>query len=105
MRAGSTESRPTRSALRRLQPAPEHFGHAPRLSDAAAGGVGLPRVEHFADCAQAVLAHAFGKTFEELPSVGIFARMHFEPRVDERPDEPGPDRTLVIRSIARTQIA
>src|SRR5437763_14821070 len=65
----------------------------------------LARVEHFADCAQAVLIHPLGKTLEKFSRGGVFARMDFEPRVDERPDEPGPHSSLVIRTVARTQIA
>src|ERR1700731_605185 len=47
--------------LRRLHPAAQHFGHTPGLGDAAPGGVRLTRVENFADRADPVFVHAFGK--------------------------------------------
>ena len=31
--------------------------------------------------------------------------MHFQPRVDERPDQPCPDRALMISAIARTKVS
>ena len=30
--------------------------------------------------------------------------MHFEPGVNERTDKPGPDRALMIRAVARSQV-
>src|ERR1051325_6507899 len=93
------------ASLHCFQPAPEHLRPAPGLRDAAARRVRLPRVEHFADRANAVVVHAFWGTFEELPRRGVFSRMHFQPCVDERSDEPRPDRALVIRAVSRTEIA
>jgi hypothetical protein len=42
-------------ALRRLCPTPQHFGHAPGLSDAPSGGEGGIGIEDFADRAYANL--------------------------------------------------
>ncbi len=64
---GSTESRPTRKAgSRRLHPAAQHFRHAPGLGDAAAGGVRLARVEHFANRSDSIFVQMFRKTLEEF---------------------------------------
>src|SRR3954466_13088835 len=89
----------SRNSSRRLQPAAQHLGHAPGLRDATARRVRLARVEHFADRADPVLVHAFGKPLEEFARVGVLAWMDFEPRVDERPDEPGPDRALMVSAV------
>src|SRR5262245_57679224 len=35
----------------------------------------------------------------------ILTRIYSEPGVDERPDQPGPDRPLVISRVARAQVA
>src|SRR5205807_9162148 len=55
--------------------------------------------------ADPVFVHAFGKSFEKLPRILFFLRMHFQPRVDERPDQPCPDRALMISAIARTKVS
>ena len=41
---------------------------------------------------------AFARAFQIL-------RMHFEPRIDVGADQPGPNRSLVIGSVAGTKIA
>ena len=42
----------------------------------------------------------------EIPSrTGVVLRMHLEPGVDPRADEPAPHRPLMVRRVARTQIA
>src|SRR5437763_7997138 len=42
---------------------------------------------------------------EESPRPRFVLRMHFEPRVDPRPDEPRPYRALMVRRVARPEIA
>src|SRR2546427_5717965 len=42
--------------------------------------------------------------FEKFTCGGAIVRMHFEPRVNKWANEPGPNRALMIRAIARTQI-
>src|SRR5207237_8082451 len=83
----------------------QHFCDGPVLRDGTSRSLRFAGIEHFADRADAVLVHALGKTFEELQRIWLLFRMHFEPRVDERPDEPGPDRALVIRAVPGPEIA
>src|SRR5205085_892212 len=83
----------------RFQPAPQNFGDAPSLGDAAAGRVRFARVEDFTDRPDPVFVHAFGKPLEKFSGPGFLGRMHFQPGVDERPDQPGPDRSLMIAPI------
>ena len=35
----------------------------------------------------------------------LFVRMKFQPGIDKRPDQPGPDRSLMIGGVARLQVA
>src|SRR6476661_4857560 len=59
--------------LREFQPAAEHFGHAPRLSDAAARQERRFGVEHFADLPDAgfvQVAIEVGEPFAKLAAVG-----------------------------------
>src|SRR5713226_7358363 len=46
----------------------------------------------------------FRKTLEKFSRGRAIVRMHLQPRVDKRTDQPGPDRALMIRAIARPQI-
>ena len=45
------------------------------------------------------------KTIEERQGSGAFFRMGSKPGVDERADQPGPNRALMIGGIARTEVA
>ena len=40
------------------------------------------------------------ESFKKFAAGGTIVRMNFEPRVDEWPDQPGPDRALMIRAVA-----
>ena len=42
---------------------------------------------------------------DEAESACIVAGVHFQPGVEERSDEPGPDRTLMIGGVACAKIA
>jgi len=42
---------------------------------------------------------------QKFSRIGIVFRMHLEPRIDERPNQPRPHRALMIRSVARAEIA
>ena len=94
-----------RVRLRGEGPAPQDLGDAPRLRDAAPRRVGLHRVEDLADRADAGLVEVRDEAVEEAPRARAVLGMHLEPRVDERADEPRPDGALVIRGIARAEIA
>src|SRR4051812_45556142 len=91
--------------LTRLHPAAQHFRHAPGLRDATPGMVRLAGVKYFADRADAIFVHAFGKSLQELAGLPVLAGMDLEPGIDERPDQPRPDRSLVVGAIARPQVA
>src|SRR6185312_15404485 len=88
-----------------LHPAAQHFRHAPRLRDAAAGRVRGRRVEDLADRAEAERAERADASLEKAPRAGSIAGVHLEPGVDPRADQPRPDRALVVRRVARPQIA
>src|SRR5947199_10391327 len=45
------------------------------------------------------------EAFEKFACCGTIVRMHFEPRVNKWANEPGPDRALMIRAVARPQVA
>src|SRR5260370_398556 len=45
------------------------------------------------------------KSLEEFAASGPVVRMNFQPGVDKRTDQPGPNRALMVRAVARTQIA
>src|SRR6476661_7308354 len=81
------------------------FGHTPGLGNTAARWVRRIGVEDLADAADAGIIEVRTKTTDGVASAsGVFGK-HLEPRIDERPDEPGPDRALVVRRIARPQVA
>src|SRR4030095_2603308 len=72
-----------------FQPDPQHFGHAPRLGHAATGREGRLPVEDLADRTDPGLAEVCREAFE--PAMGTpVARVHAQPGVDERTDQPGP---------------
>ena len=74
------------------------------MGNATAGEVRLLRVEDFADRAEARFAELFGKAREEGVRGRFVVCFYFAPRIDERPDEPGPDCALMISGVARAQI-
>ncbi len=88
-----------------LRPGAQHFGNTPGLRNAAAGVVRLSGIEHFADRADPRFAQMFWKPREKFTRRGSIVRMDFQPRVDERPDQPRPNRALMVGAIARAQIA
>src|SRR6476661_6770033 len=76
-------------------PGPEHFSHAPRLGNTAAGCEGRFRVEHFADRADARLVEVRHEAVERVARAGEIVGIDLQPRVDERTDQPPPDSALV----------
>src|SRR4029077_14333954 len=95
---------PVHRLLGGLRPSAQNFRDAPCLRDAAAGHVRLPRVKNFADRHDAVVAQVHGKGFKKFSRGGSIVRMNFQPRIDERPDQPGPNRALVIRTLSGTKV-
>ena len=88
-----------------MDPAAQHLGDAPRLRDAAAGPV---RVEG-SKISLIVPMHASSrcgmKPSRKRRAPDAVVRMHLEPCVDERADQPCPHRALVIGRVARAQVA
>src|SRR5204862_416067 len=82
-----------------------YFSDAPGLSDAAARRERRPGIEDFADRTDAGFGDDGFKAGEETARPLRFVRVDLEPGVDERPDQPGPHRALVIGGIAGAQIA
>ena len=83
----------------------EHFGDAPRLRDAAARNVRRLGVEDLADRAHARLVEVRLETIEQRARTGAVLGMQLQPRVDEGPNQPGPDGALMVRGVARPQVA
>ena len=105
--AGNRRSRLRHGGVvgRRLHPAAQHLRHAPGLRDAAAGRVRSFGVEDLADRAEPESLERRDAAVEKAPRAGAIVGMQLEPRVDPRTDQPPPDRSLVIRGVARAQIA
>src|SRR5258708_39074021 len=111
-RAGSSPAnririRSNRSRLEssRLHPAAEDLGDAPRLRDAPARRVRLRRVEDLGDRSDAIFAEVLDEAVEVAPRTDAVVWVELEPGVDPGPDEPCPDRALMVRRVARAQIA
>ena len=47
----------------------------------------------------------YGKRSRNFARSAFVVRMNFQPGIDKRPDQPGPDRALMISAIARAQVA
>src|SRR4051812_19878844 len=93
------------SVLPGFDPATQHFSDAPSLGDATAGHVRFPGVEYFGDRPDAVIAEMDRERFQKFSRSLIVPRMNFQPGINERADEPGPDRALMISAVARAQVA
>ena len=96
---------PQRGSFCGVQPCAQNFGDAPCLRDAAARGERRFRVENLVDGSDAALVQVVAETVQATARPGAVLRIYFEPGVDERPNEPGPDGALVVGRIARTQVA
>src|SRR2546428_18887 len=88
-----------------LMKTPQHLRHAPRLRCAAARLVGRLGIEDFADRSDAGFSEMRFEAVQESQCAGGVGRMYFEPGVDERSDQPGPDSSLMVCGVARAKIA
>src|SRR4051794_14479896 len=88
-----------------LQPASQHFGDAPRLGDASARQVRRVGIEYFADLADARLVEPLIESGEQFAEGRAIGAGQLQRRVDVRADQPRPDGALMIRGVARPQIA
>jgi hypothetical protein len=83
----------------------QHFRNAPGLRDTTARGERRLGVKDFADRADTAFSEMRLEAVEEMPCCRAVVRMDLEPSIDERADQPGLHRTLVIGGIASTQVA
>src|SRR5207244_5495196 len=88
-----------------LRPGAQHFGNTPGLRNAATRVVRFPGIEHFANGADARFVQMLGKPHEKFTRRGSIVRMHFQPCVDEWPDQPRPNRALMIGAVPRAEVA
>ena len=95
---------PSRRAGVKLLEVAEYLGDAPCLCHASARSIRLLGVEDLADRADAGLIQVRLESFEHLAGAGSIARVHFQPRVDVRADEPGPDGALMVRGITCAEV-
>lgn len=77
----------------------------PRLRHAASRCERRLGIEDFADRADAGLAELGAEALQKLHGSLWLVGMDAQPRVDERADQPAPHRALVIRGVARAEIA
>src|SRR5690349_347541 len=96
---------PSGIARQETYPRPKDLSHAPRLSDTPTRGERFLRVEHLADRSNACVVEVRHESFERVARAVEVVRIHLQPRVDERTDEPCPHSALVVRGVARAQIA
>src|SRR5205807_6564404 len=89
----------------RFYPATQYFRHAPGLGDAAAGVVRFTGIKYLTDRADAVVAEMMCKHLQEVAGSALVAGMNSQPRINERADQPGPNRSLMVSTVARPQIA
>src|SRR5271167_3575450 len=83
----------------------QYFRDAPGLGDAAARCERRLGVEDFADRADAGFGEMRLETVEEMPRCRAIVGVNLEPSIDERADQPGPHRPLVVCRIAGAQVA
>src|SRR5271165_457321 len=88
-----------------FDPAPQNLGDAPGLRDAAARRKGRLGVENFADGPNASVSQVWLKTIQELASACQIAAVNLKPGINERSDQPGPHRALMVGGIARAKVA
>src|SRR4051812_11786581 len=86
-----------------LQPGTQYFGDTPCLRHTPPWTMRRFGVEDLTDAAHPSVAQMIWKSFQEFTRVAGVG-MYFQPCVHEMPDEPWPDRALVICRIARQQI-
>src|SRR5437870_370401 len=84
----------------RLYPTPQYFCDAPCLRDTSAREEGIVGIEDFADRSDAGLGEVRGKAIQEFASAREIIRVNAQPCIDERTDQPCPNRALVIGRIA-----
>src|SRR5438094_1787430 len=87
-----------------LVPCPERLGDAPGLRDASAGSEGRIAVEDLGDRADPKVAEMVGERRQERQR-GRGVAVGLEVGEREGAEKPGPDRALMVRTVACTLIA
>src|SRR5581483_7429605 len=84
---------------------PDQFRHAPGLGDASPGSERFGSVEDLAHGPDAGLSEMVVEAAHH--GAGFLAAVGegLEPGVDERTEEPGPDRALVVGAVTGPQVA
>src|SRR4029434_2246837 len=88
-----------------FHPAPQHFGHAPSLCDAAPGRKRLFSIEDLADGANTGFAKMCLKAMQAAPGPSVVVWIDLKQGVNKGAYEPGPDSALVIGCVASAQVA
>src|SRR5262249_55708794 len=89
----------------RFHPASQHFSNTPGLSYATTRNKWQLRIKNLTNRADAGVTQVRFETVKKFARSFEVVRVYAEPRIDERPDEPRPHSALMVRSIARSQIA
>ena len=89
----------------RFEPGPQDFGEAPGLGDATAGVVRFPRIEYFTDGSDSSIVQMIWEALEKFSRRRMIMRMDLEPGVNERTNQPRPDRALMISAVAGAEVA
>src|SRR5439155_24459469 len=93
-----------RSGTTRLSPASKHLRYAPRLRNAATRCKGRFRVKDLADRTDASLIQVRTEAIQKFSGASVIFRVHFQPGIDERTDQPGPYSALMISGVPRAQV-
>src|SRR6185437_11025883 len=83
----------------------QNFSYAPRLCATAAGGERRLRIENFADLPRARLRQLPFESLQKSPRGREIPWMDFQPRINERSNQPCPYRALMIGGVASAKIA
>ena len=81
----------------------QNLSYAPGLSYASTGMIGRVAVEDLRDVTESGIGQMFFHGQEplgSLPAGGVGSAIHLHVRSNERSEQPGPYRPLVIRAIA-----
>src|SRR5438105_3631749 len=90
---------------RGLDPAAQHFSDTPCLGNTAARRERRFGIENLTDRSDAGFVQVRPKADQKVARAGAIVQVDLEPGINERPDQPGPDGSLMISRIASPEIA
>src|SRR5471030_689023 len=95
------------SKFTRRPSSPSNAAPPPRstIARCTRGRIGGLGVKNFADGTDACLIQVRDETFQKLPCRRQFLGVQSQISIDIGPDQQGPDRTLVVGGVARSQVA